>query len=68
MFKDPTCRINICNCSCAKNDHVCHMYCPPKYIKNAMCAHLNETSSLCHPEMCKNGGTCIIVNGLPTCR
>lgn len=67
QFKDPNCRINICNCSCYENDHMCHMYCPHNQ-NHPICDKLNETMNLCHPELCKNGGTCIIVNGQPTCR
>jgi len=67
QFKDPTCRIDICNCKCDKNDHECHIHCPPNG-KYPLCDQSNTTTNLCHPEMCKNGGTCIIVDGLPACR
>ncbi|XP_027843018.2 low-density lipoprotein receptor-related protein 1 [Aphis gossypii] len=68
QFKGPKCRIDICNCTCDKNDRECHIYCPPNR-KYPLCDQLNSTTiNLCHPEMCKNGGTCIIVNGLPSCR
>lgn len=67
QFKDPTCRINICDCHCAEDDHVCQMYCPTTR-KHPLCNQSNETTSLCHPKKCKNGGTCIIVNNQPTCR
>lgn len=68
QFSDPTCRTNICNCSCSENDHDCHMYCPAPNQKHPICDHFGSTASLCHPEFCKNGGTCIIVDGLPACR
>lgn len=67
IYKDPTCGTNICNCSCSKNDRMCHLFCSP-YRNNNLCNKFNETKNLCHPEICKNGGTCIIVNGQPTCR
>jgi len=70
QFSGPTCGINICNCSCSKDDYDCHMYCPAPIQKHPICEQqkLNLTTNLCHPNLCKNGGTCVIVNDLPTCR
>ncbi|XP_050433383.1 low-density lipoprotein receptor-related protein 1 isoform X2 [Adelges cooleyi] len=66
QFRDPQCGINICDCKCNVDDHLCQTYCPTR--KHPMCNQSDEISNLCHPGKCKNGGTCIIENGRATCR
>ncbi|XP_050540895.1 low-density lipoprotein receptor-related protein 1 [Daktulosphaira vitifoliae] len=67
QFKDPNCRINICDCKCNDNDDLCQIYCPTR--KYPMCQHQSDvTSNICHPEKCKNGGVCVVENSLATCR